>query len=112
MNKYIRQGCQEEREWELIGMSDKSTCRNRDSEQSCTNQNAKWRRGDSPGRPKAGAWERLGPCALRTGDRCIGDYRGPRQGGGKILPADWTLNRKMIFNLSKCVLAAIWIGVS
>lgn len=48
MNKYIRQGCQEEREWELIGMSDKSTCCNRDSQQSCTmlNQNAKWRWGN------------------------------------------------------------------
>lgn len=41
-------------------MSDKSTHCNRDSQQSCTNQNAKWRQGDSSGQPKSGAWK-IGP---------------------------------------------------
>lgn len=71
MNKYIRQGCQEEREWELTGMSDKSTCCNRDSQQSCTmlNQNARWRCGNSPGLKGSMTYLRLlspGPCHSLT----------------------------------------------
>lgn len=63
MNKYIRQGCQEEREWNSLGWVISQHCKS-ESRQKCTNQNTNWR------------WEAAqacqvhrhpGPVALRMG---------------------------------------------